>query len=70
MHHLNRPTESFFQQSNGIDNRIPVRSIAFLDAMFKLNDMVVHLLINIYQSTKSSLVLAFLKGLDNSSHLS
>ena len=41
MHHLNRPTESFFQQSNGIDNRIPVRSIAFLDAMFKLNDMVI-----------------------------
>jgi len=36
----------------------------------KLNDMVVHLLINIYQSTKSSLVVAFLKGLDNSSHLS
>jgi type IX secretion system PorP/SprF family membrane protein len=41
MHHLNKPTESFFQQSNGIDNRIPIRSIAFLDAMIKVSDMVI-----------------------------
>jgi type IX secretion system PorP/SprF family membrane protein len=41
MHHLNRPTESFFQQNNGLDNRVPVRSIAFLDAMVKVNDRVI-----------------------------
>ena len=41
MHHLNKPKESFFQQSNGVENTIPIRSIAFLDAMFKLNDLVI-----------------------------
>lgn len=41
MHHLNRPRETFFQQSSGIDNRIPIRSIAFLDAMVKVNNVVI-----------------------------
>jgi len=41
MHHLNKPKESFFQQNSGVENTIPIRSIAFLDAMFKVNDMVI-----------------------------
>lgn len=41
MHHLNKPRESFFQQNSGVDNRIPVRSIGFLDAMIKVNNMII-----------------------------
>ena len=41
MHHLNKPRETFFQQNSGIDNRIPIRSIAFLDAMIKVNNMII-----------------------------
>jgi len=37
VHHVNRPRESFFSD-NGTDNRIPMRSIAFLSGSFKLND--------------------------------
>lgn len=39
VHHLNRPRESFFNNDAGTaDNRIPMRSIAFLNGSFKLND--------------------------------
>lgn len=41
MHHLNKPRETFFQQNSGVDNRIPIRSIAFLDAMIKVNNMII-----------------------------
>lgn len=41
MHHLNKPKESFFQQNSGVDSRIPVRSIGFLDAMVKVNSMII-----------------------------
>ncbi|MFI5129608.1 MAG: PorP/SprF family type IX secretion system membrane protein [Chitinophagales bacterium] len=37
-HHINRPRESFFNEQAGIDNRIPVRHIAFINGSFKLND--------------------------------
>jgi type IX secretion system PorP/SprF family membrane protein len=36
--HINRPRESFFDASPGIDNRIPVRHTAFVNGSFKLND--------------------------------
>jgi type IX secretion system PorP/SprF family membrane protein len=37
-HHINRPRESFFDEQQGIDNRIPVRHTAFINGSFKLND--------------------------------
>lgn len=37
-YHINRPRESFFDASPGIDNRIPIRYIGFLNGSFKLND--------------------------------
>ena len=39
--HLNRPQESFFDNVNGVDNRIAVRYNGFLNASFKLNDQVI-----------------------------
>ena len=39
--HLNHPRESFFNPQPGIDNRIPVRYIGFLNASLKLNDQVI-----------------------------
>ncbi len=36
--HLNRPRETFFNETAGIDNRIPVRHTAFVNGSFKLND--------------------------------
>jgi type IX secretion system PorP/SprF family membrane protein len=39
--HLNRPQESFFTSNNGVDNRIAVRYNGFLNASFKLNDMLI-----------------------------
>ncbi|MFI5133331.1 MAG: PorP/SprF family type IX secretion system membrane protein [Chitinophagales bacterium] len=37
-YHVNRPRESFFDSQPGIDNRIPVRYIGFLNGSFMLND--------------------------------
>jgi type IX secretion system PorP/SprF family membrane protein len=36
--HINKPRESFFTAQPGIDNRIPMRHTAFINASFKLND--------------------------------
>ena len=36
--HINRPKESFFGSSSGIDSRVPVRYTAFLNGSFKPND--------------------------------
>src|SRR6266404_1691947 len=36
--HVNRPRESFFDQSIGVDNRVPIRYTGFLNGSFKLND--------------------------------
>jgi type IX secretion system PorP/SprF family membrane protein len=36
--HVNRPKETFFNATQGIDNRIPVRYTAFLNGSFKPND--------------------------------
>ena len=36
-HHVNRPTESFFEATN-VDNRIPMRFIGFLNGSFMVND--------------------------------
>ena len=36
--HVNRPRESFFDQTPGIDNRVPMRFTGFLNGSFKLND--------------------------------
>jgi type IX secretion system PorP/SprF family membrane protein len=37
-HHINRPTESFFQTNPQFDNRIPVRYIGFLNGSFMMNE--------------------------------
>lgn len=39
--HINHPRESFFNSEPGIDNKIPVRYIGFLNASLKLNDQVI-----------------------------
>ena len=36
--HINRPRESFFNSSPGIDNRVPVRYIGFLNGSLMVND--------------------------------
>lgn len=42
VHHVNRPRESFFNaDAMGIDNRIPMRYIGFLNGSFKLNDQFI-----------------------------
>lgn len=38
VHHVNKPRESFFESSDGISNRVPMRYIGFLNGSFKLND--------------------------------
>ncbi len=40
-HHLNRPSESFFDQQSGIDTRVPMRHTAFLNGSFKINDQII-----------------------------
>jgi len=37
-HHVNRPRESFFNQTTGVDNRIAVRHIGFLNGSFLVNN--------------------------------
>ena len=40
--HINRPHESFFDSEPfGVDNRVPMRYIGFLNGSFKLNDQVI-----------------------------
>ncbi len=39
--HVNRPQESFFDPTDGIDNRIAVRYNGFLNASFKLSEQVI-----------------------------
>jgi type IX secretion system PorP/SprF family membrane protein len=42
VHHVNRPHESFFSsEATGVDNRVPMRYIGFLNGSFKLNDEVI-----------------------------
>ena len=42
VHHVNRPHESFFSsEASGVDNRVPMRYIGFLNGSFKLNDEVI-----------------------------
>jgi len=36
--HLNRPRESFFDETTAADNRIPARYTGFLNGSFKIND--------------------------------
>ena len=38
VHHINRPTESFFLSDGGEDNRVPMRYIGFLNASIMLNE--------------------------------
>lgn len=39
--HVNRPKESFFNDQDGINNRVPVRYTAFLNGSFMVNDMLI-----------------------------
>jgi type IX secretion system PorP/SprF family membrane protein len=51
-HHVNRPRESFFDASPGIDNRVPVRHIGFLNGSFLLNSQWI-VNPNIYYTTQA-----------------
>lgn len=54
VHHINRPHESFFNtDASGVDNRVPMRYIGFLNGSFKLNDQVI-LNPNIYYTVQSN----------------
>ncbi len=54
VHHVNRPRESFFESDiTGVDNRVPMRYIGFLNGSFKLNDRVI-INPNIYYTRQSS----------------
>jgi type IX secretion system PorP/SprF family membrane protein len=50
--HVNRPRESFFDQSSGADNRVPVRYTGFLNGSFMVNDQWI-INPNIYFSTQA-----------------
>ncbi len=39
--HINQPRETFFDDEEGVDNRIPVRYTAFLNGSFKVSDMLI-----------------------------
>ena len=41
VHHLNKPKESFFDNTTGYDNRLAPRYIGFVSGSFKVNDMVI-----------------------------
>jgi type IX secretion system PorP/SprF family membrane protein len=41
VHHLNRPKESFFENTTGYDNRLAPRYIGFVNSSFKVSDMVI-----------------------------
>jgi len=51
--HVNRPRESFFNESAGVDNRIPVRYTGFLNGSFMVNDRVI-VNPNIYASLQAN----------------
>lgn len=55
VHHINRPRESFFNNTDapGIDNQVPMRFIGFLNGSFKLNDQVI-LNPNVYYTQQAS----------------
>jgi type IX secretion system PorP/SprF family membrane protein len=51
--HINRPVESFWEASTGVDNRIAARYNFFVNGSFKLNDrLIIHP--NVYFSTQAS----------------
>ena len=39
--HVNRPKESFFNEQDGVNNRVPARYTAFLNGSFMVNDMLI-----------------------------
>ena len=41
VHHLNKPKESFFENTAGYDNRLAPRYIGFINGSYKVNDMVI-----------------------------
>jgi type IX secretion system PorP/SprF family membrane protein len=54
VHHVNRPHESFFSsEATGVDNRVPMRYIGFINGSFKLNDEVI-INPNIYYTRQSN----------------
>lgn len=52
-HHVNRPRESFFNDAPGIDNRVAVRHIGFLNGSFLLNNQWI-LNPNIYYTNQAN----------------
>ncbi len=52
IHHVNRPKESFFEEDNINDNKLSMRQIAFLNAIYKVNDEVI-INPNIYYTTQA-----------------
>jgi type IX secretion system PorP/SprF family membrane protein len=54
VHHINRPHESFFgTDATGVDNRVPMRYIGFVNGSFKLNDEVI-INPNVYYTQQAS----------------
>ncbi len=41
IHHINRPKESFFDNTTGFDNRLAPRYIGFINSSIKVSDMVI-----------------------------
>jgi len=39
--HVNRPKESFFNEQDGVNNRVPARYTAFLNGSFMVNEMLI-----------------------------
>src|SRR4051812_34125517 len=53
VHHVNKPQESFFESTDDVSNRVPMRHIGFLNGSFKINDQWI-LNPNIYYTREMS----------------
>jgi type IX secretion system PorP/SprF family membrane protein len=53
VHHVNKPRESFFDETNGVSNQVPMRYIGFLNASLKLNDQWI-INPNVYYTSQST----------------
>lgn len=52
VHHVNRPRESYFDSDGGVDNRVDMRYIGFLNASVMLNDQWI-INPNVYYTTQA-----------------
>jgi type IX secretion system PorP/SprF family membrane protein len=61
-HHVNRPRESFFNQTAGVDNRVAIRHIGFINGSFLVNNQWL-VNPNIYFTTQAKSI-EFVAGLN------